>query len=81
MLLGRLAAHTSDLYRIIALSLTSLDLDWASWMPYTITSKQQLLTQFNENAKKAVFALKHTSDETFHQHWQITRGSTALFAG
>ncbi len=82
MPLGRLAGHTTDLFRIIALVLTSSDLDIAvAWKPYTMESKAQLLVRFDEDADKALTALKQTSDETFHQQWRILRGSLTLFSG
>ncbi len=81
MPLGRLAGHTIDLFRIIALSLTSPDFDFTAWKPYTMASKTQLLAQFEENADKALSALRQTSDETFHQHWRIVRGPNTLFSG
>ena len=81
MPLGRLAGHTADIFRIIVLVLTSPDFDWAAWKPYTMESKAQLLAQFEENADKALTALKQTSDETFHQHWKIMRDPVTLFSG
>ena len=82
MPLGRLAGHTTDLFRIIAIVLTSSDFDMAvAWKPYTTESKAQLLAQFEENADEALKSLKQTSDETFQQHWRILRGPLTLFAG
>ncbi len=82
MPLGRLAGHTTDLFRMIALILTSSDFDMAiAWKPYTMESKAQLLAQYEENAEKALRALKQTSDETFHQQWRILRGPLTLFSG
>ena len=82
MPLGRLAGHTTDLFRIITLVLTSSDFDMAvAWKPYTMESKAQLLAQFEENADKALTALKQTSDEIFHQQWRILRGPLTLFSG
>ena len=82
MPLSRLAGHTTDLFRILALVLTSSDFDMAvAWKPYTMESKAQLLTQFEDNAHNALKALKQTSDETFHQQWRILRGPLTLFSG
>ena len=82
MPLGRLAGHTTDLFRIIALVLTSTDFDMAvAWKPYTMESKSQLLAQFEENADKALRALNQTFDETFHQQWKILCGPLTLFCG
>jgi hypothetical protein len=40
MTLGRLAGHTTDLFRLMALTLTSSELDMAvAWQPYTMPSK------------------------------------------
>ena len=82
MPLGRLAGHTADLFRIIAFVLTSPDFDMAvAWKPSTMESKARLLAQFEENADRALKALKQTSDETFHQQWRILRGPLTLFSG
>ena len=81
MALGRLAGHTSDLYRIIALSLTSADLDWDTWKAYTMTTKTPLLEKLDENVLCALNALRTVSDDTLTQRWRIYRGARDLFDG
>ena len=81
MPLARLAGHITDLYRVIALSLTSPDLDWANWSPYTMTTKMDLLTTLEENSQSALYALQNASDEVFNQQWRIFRGEIDLFRG
>jgi uncharacterized damage-inducible protein DinB len=82
MTLGRLAGHTTDLFRLMALTLTSSELDMAvAWQPYTMPSKAELLARFEENASGALAAFKQISDEAFHQPWTIKRGPNILFSG
>ena len=82
MTLGRLAGHITDLFRLMALTLTTSELDMAvSWQPYTMVSKGELLTRFEEGANSALAAFRQSSDEAFHQPWMITRGPNVLFSG
>jgi uncharacterized damage-inducible protein DinB len=82
MTLGRLAGHTTDLFRLMALTLTNSELDMsAAWQPYTMTNKAELLARFEENVSSALAAFKQISDEGFHQPWTIRRGPNVLFSG
>ena len=61
MTLARLAGHTKDLYRIIALSLSAPDYDWAAWSPYTMTTKAELLSTLEKKHEAGVrSASRHT---------------------
>ena len=82
MTLGRLAGHIADILRLMALTLTTAQLDMAAgWQPYTMGSKRELLTGFEDNAGRALAAFEQTSDEAFHQPWSIKRGPNILFTG
>jgi uncharacterized damage-inducible protein DinB len=81
MTLGRLASHIADLYRIIELSLTSPDLDWAMWNAFTMENKVHLLAQFEVNAGIALTTLEHAQEEDFSRNWRIFRGADTLFDG
>ena len=82
MTLGRLAGHTTDLFRLIAITLTMSELDMAvAWKPYTMISKGEMLGRFEDNAGEALAAFRRSSDEAFHQPWTIKRGSNVLFSG
>ena len=82
MPLGRLAGHTTDLFRLMALTLTLSEIDMAvAWQPYTMVSKGELLVRFEQNAASAFAAFEQTSDAAFHQSWTIRRGSNLLFSG
>ena len=70
MTLGRLAGHTTDLFRMIALTLTMSELDMAVvWQPYTMVLKGEMLKRFEDNASDALAAFKQSSDEALHQPW------------
>ena len=80
MPLGRLAGHTTDLFRIITMVLTFYELDMAiAWKPDTMESKSQLPRNWKRTPAKAFRALRRTSDETFHQQWRILRGHSICF--
>ncbi len=82
MTLGRLAGHTTDLFRLMALTLTLSEIDMAvAWQPYTMVSKGELLLRFGQNAASALAAFEQTSDAAFHHPWTIRRGSNVLFSG
>ena len=82
MTLGRLAGHITDLFRLMALTLTTSEIDMAvAWQPYTMVSKGELLPRLEQNAASALVALKQTSDAAFHESWTIKRGSNVLFSG
>ena len=82
MTLGRLAGHTTDLFRLMALTLTTSEIDMAvAWQPYTMVSKGELLARFEQNAASALAAFQQTSDAAFHESWTIKRGSNVLFSG
>lgn len=66
MALGRLPGHTTDLFHMIALTLTSHELGMAvAWQPYTMASKAELLTRFEENAEDALAALSKSRTNPF----------------
>ncbi len=82
--LDKLAGHVAELPSFIALILSSPDIDMAKSnprKPVVMETKQQLLAQFDENADQALTALKQTSDETFHQHWNLSRGDVKISSG
>ena len=81
MTLGRLAGHTTDLFRLMVFTLTMSEFDMAvAWQPYTMIVKGEMLERFEDNASDALAALKQTSDEAFHQPWTIKRGPNILFS-
>ncbi len=82
MTLGRLAGHISDLFRLMALTLTTSELDMAvAWQPYTMAAKAELLSRLEENTSAALAAFRQISDEAFRETWIIRRGSNILFSG
>ena len=70
MTLGRLAGHTTDLFRLVTLTLTRSELNMAvAWQPYTMALKEEMLERFENNASDALAAFRESADETFHQPW------------
>ncbi len=81
MTLGRLAGHTTDLFRLMVFTLTMSEFDMAvAWQPYTMVVKAEMLERFEDNASDALTAFKQTSDEAFHEPWTIKRGPNILFS-
>ena len=82
MPLGRLAGHTTDLFRLMALTLTLSEIDMAvTWQPYTMVGKREFLERFEQNAASALAAFEQTTDAAFRLPWTIRRGSNVLFSG
>ncbi len=81
MTLGRLAGHTTDLFRLMALTLTMSEFDMAvGWQPYTMISHGELLKRFEDNARDARNAFNQCTDQAFRQPWIIKRGTNILFS-
>lgn len=82
MTLGRLAGHTTDLFRLMTLTLTTSELDMAAgWQPYTMASKAELLARFEQHASDALNSFRNIADEAFPAPWTIKRGPIVLFSG
>ena len=81
MTLGRLAGHTTELFRLMVFTLTMSEFDMAvAWQPYTMVVKGEMLQRFEDNASEALAAFKQASDKAFHQSWTIKRGPNILFS-
>ena len=52
-----------------------------AWQPYTMGSKGELLTRFEQNTAGVLAALRQTSDAAFRQPWMIKKGPNVLFSG
>jgi uncharacterized damage-inducible protein DinB len=84
MALAKLAGHTAEMPSFIATILTSPDLDLAApndLKPFVHETNVQTIAAFNDFADQAITALKHTSDQTFEQHWKLVYGDHKIYAG
>lgn len=80
MKLGRLAAHVAEMPGWIAMlpQRDKLEVS-ADWKPAIATSREQLLSFFDDNAAKGRAALASMSDEDFAENWSlIFRGHVAF---
>jgi uncharacterized damage-inducible protein DinB len=85
MSLAKLAGHITELPGFAAIILTIPSLDMAApgnpRKPVVMESTAQLLTHFDENAEKALAALKATTDAAFHATWSLSRGPMTIYSG
>jgi uncharacterized damage-inducible protein DinB len=80
MKLGRLAAHVAEMPGWLAMLPQRDKLEITSdWKPPVATSREQLLSFFDDNVAKGRAALAGMSDEEFAESWSlIFRGQTAF---
>ncbi len=83
MTLSHLAGHVADLPVFISsiLSTPAYDFGIDNRKPYHMETTQAALAQFEENADRALAALKHTSDEALQQNWTLTYKGHGIFSG
>ena len=83
MLFHRLVGHLAEMPEFLTTILTSPDLDMGktSMTPFRMETSIQALAQFDELADKALTVVRNTSDETFHQTWDLSWGRQTLFHG
>lgn len=85
MPLAKLAGHIAELPGFASIILTIPSLDMAApgnpRKPFLMESKDHLLDQFDQGAKRAVDALKSTSDTSFAEEWKLSRGEFQIFCG
>ncbi|SNS92431.1 DinB family protein [Granulicella rosea] len=85
MLLNRLAGHTAELVGFTSLILTTPGIDMGTPQDprkiIRMTTKDELLAEYDEMAAKAVAALKATTDEAFAEHWFLSKQGTPVFNG
>lgn len=80
MKLGRLAAHMAEMPGWLAMLPGRDKLEITpDWKPFVATSREQLLSFFDDNAAKGRAALAGMSDEEFAENWSlIFMGRTAF---
>ena len=84
MPMGRLAAHIAELPGWGSTSLTQDNFDFmppggSTFQPAQMTSRQQLLELFDQNAATARAAIAAASDEEFTKPWSLLKGGQKLF--
>lgn len=83
MPLASLAGHVAQLPVLLSamLSTPSLDLADGSFKPYKMTTRTDLLHEFDTLSAAARASLASKSDDELHQNWKLTYGDHVLFAG
>lgn len=82
MSLGRLAGHIAEMvgWGTMILQTDSLDMNPNDHKPLEVTSKDQLLTLFDENASKLRSALAAAPDADMMKVWALKIGGNELFS-
>ncbi|MGE5518797.1 MAG: DinB family protein [Candidatus Dadabacteria bacterium] len=79
--IGRLATHVAELPRLIAIVLTTDELNFAAskFVPVTASSKDDLIRIFEDNYGKAVNALQNSKEEDYNSRWSLKSGDHTIF--
>lgn len=85
MKLGRLAGHIAEMvgWGVLTLSADHFDLDpdgTGSFKAFAATSREQLLAEFDKNAKEARAALEKATDPEMLAEWKLQAHGNTLMA-
>lgn len=83
MTMARLAGHVAEIPMWATMTLTQDSIDMAPagqppMPPGTMTTRAQMLAEFDKNVAEARKALEGTCDETFLRPWSLLRGGQTL---
>ena len=80
MSIARLASHLAENTGWITEILQNDELDFAgrAYKPYVATSKEDLLTVFQDRYDKALAALEAASDQDLEKHWLVRVGPKVM---
>jgi uncharacterized damage-inducible protein DinB len=85
MLLSRLAGHTAEFAGIAAIILTLPGVDMATPSDprriLRMTTRDELLAEFDPLAAQAIAAMKATTDEALDETWTLRRKGELVFEG
>jgi len=82
MSLGRLAGHITEMvgWGTETLATESMDMNPGDYKPFEITSKEQLLGDFDKNAQGLRAALSSAKDEDLMKVWTLKMSGNPLFS-
>ncbi len=84
MLLSRLAGHTAELAGLIAVILTTPEIDMGTPSDprriLRMETQAKLLADYNEMAAAALEAVRNSTDEAWEQTWKVARKGVPAFA-
>jgi len=81
MSMGRLAGHVAEMVGWGAMVLSTDEFDLAGeYKPLEPTSQEQLLSEFDKNAKDARTALEKTTDPQMMAEWKLKMNGNTLMA-
>jgi uncharacterized damage-inducible protein DinB len=85
MPLSRLAGHVAELPGFAALILTTPSIDMGTPTDtrkiLRMDTQVALIEEFKELADKAITAVKHSTDETFNENWQLLLKGRGVYSG
>ena len=81
MPLGRLASHVADLPSWITMTMTTSELDIATfpYKPFIASSGDELVAYFDGKVNEAAEALAKCQDSDFDEMWTLRRGDHVMF--
>jgi uncharacterized damage-inducible protein DinB len=82
MPLGRLAGHIAEMvnWGAVTLQTESLNLDGGDFKPFSPTSREQLLAEFDKNVTAARSELEKASDSQMMQNWSLILGGKPMLS-
>jgi len=82
MSLGRLAGHIAEMvnWGAVTLQTDSLNLDGGNYQPFSPTSRQQLLAEFDKNVAAARSELEKATDAQMMQNWSLIFGGKPVLS-
>jgi uncharacterized damage-inducible protein DinB len=82
MSLGRLAGHVVEMvgWGTMTLTTDSLDMNPGDHKPLEVTSKEQILAEFDKNWKTLRATIANTTDEDMMKTWTLRIGGNVLFS-
>ena len=78
MSMARLAGHLAEIadWMVVTIETDELDFAAGNYEPYVMTSKDEMLTKFDDGVAKARECLSGASDEVLMQPWTMRSGDT-----
>jgi uncharacterized damage-inducible protein DinB len=82
MPLDRLAGHVAQLpaWAATTVDTEGLDLDMSKWVPFTPTTRQQVLDEFDKSVEQARAAIAKASDEHLAKNWTFSMQGREVFS-
>lgn len=83
MPLAKLGGHVAQLPVLLSIMLSTPEFNFASgqFKPYIMTTREDLLAEFDKLAAAARAQLAEVSDDALHENWKIASGDYLIYSG